>query len=466
MKTNLPVILLKGIILLPNNDIRFEIDTRLSKQIIDLAEMFHDNKVLIVSQENPLEEKPEIGQLPRIGVISKIKNKIELPNGKTRILVSGISRAEVLEYINNSKEYEMIESFVKVEKSEQIAENEVHVLTRKLCKELENYIMTVPYMSNSVLGIIEKIDNLDKVTDIIVPQLPLSYERVFSYLNEKSSLKRTEMILEDIYKELEMFNMEKALDNRIRSDLEKNQKEIILKEKLKLIKEELGETSSKDLEISKMLNSVKNLNANIEIKERLYSEIEKFQIMSPTSPEINITKSYIDWLLYLPWDIETIDNNNLNEVKSKLNDSHYGLTDVKQRIIEFIAVKEMTNEINGPILCFIGPPGVGKTSLSKSIAKALNKNFVKFAVGGVQDETEIRGNRKTYLGACPGRIIQLIKKAKSKNPVFLIDEIDKMTKNQKGDPASALLEILDHEQNSNFSDNFIEEEFEIGRAHV
>ncbi len=462
MKTNLPVIVLKGIILLPYNDIRFEVDTKATSNLMDIVEMFHDNKILVVSQINPLEENPNINQLPKTGVIGTIRNKIDLPNGKTRIVVSGEVRASVIEYVSTSKENDIIESFITPVHVQEVSSNESDVLIRKLHKELENYIIKVSYVSNSILSVIESVKDLSKITDIIAPQLPIDFDRTRQYLNQFSPIKRTEMILEDIYKELEMFNMEKALDKRIRHELESSQREMILREKLKIIKDELGESSLKEDEIINMREKCKTLSLPNAIRKRLEHEINRFELLNPAAPEINVTKSYIEWLLTLPWNYSTKDNDNLRTIRKLLDESHYGLEEVKLRIIEYIAVSKMTNNLNGPILCLVGPPGVGKTSLTKAIANAINRNFVKMSVGGLYDESEIRGNRRTYLGANPGKIIQSMRKAGSINPVFLIDEIDKMTKDQKGDPAAALLEVLDPEQT--FQDNFLEEEYDLSNV--
>lgn len=462
MKTNLPVILLKEIVLLPNNELRIEVENKDGESIIDLCELFHDNKILIVNQKDQLEEKPLLKDLPKLGVIAKIEHKMELPNGVSRVLLNGLVRAEIIEYVEQDDG--SIESFVRPLKEYAVADNEIKVLVKKLNKEMDNYISKIPYASNSVLSKIENIKNLSILTDLIAPNLPIDYSRMQKYLFENSATTRTEMILEDIYGELEKFNIERVLDNKIRQELEKNQKEFILREKIKYIKEELGETSNKDDEIEKMREKLNILDINNKIKNKINDEIKRFEMLNQSSPEINITKSYIDWMLNLPWNKFTEDNDNLKEIKKIINDSHYGLDDIKTRILEYIAVNKMTNKFTGPIICLVGPPGVGKTSITSSIAKALNKNFVKMSVGGLQDESEIKGHRKTYLGANPGRIIQSMKKADSSNPLFLIDEIDKMTKEIKGDPASALLEILDPEQNKYYSDNFIEEEYDLSNV--
>ena len=464
IKTDLPVILLRGIILLPNNDIRLEFDNDVSKNIIDIAELFHDNNILVVSQNDPLEESPNIDELPKIGVIAKISHKMELPNGKTRIIITGIKRAKIYEYLNLNKTSEVLEAIVSEIEDESLDIKEEKTLTRKLYRELENYIKTVPYTSNSILSLIVNISSLSKMTDMVVPNLPIDLDRMHKYLKETSSYKRLQMILGDIYSDKEMFAIEKKLDVKIREELDNTQKEYMLREKIKLMKRELGDNSVKEDEVESLKGKIENLEAPTNIKNRLKKELNRLESLTQMSPEINIVENYINWLLDLPWSKETDDNNNLNTVKNILDQSHYGLEKVKNRIIEYLAVKQMTNSLRGPIICLVGPPGVGKTTLAFSIAKAINRNFVKMSVGGVNDEAEIKGHRRTYLGANPGRIIQGMKKAKSINPVFLIDEIDKMTKDIKGDPASTLLEVLDPEQNKYFSDNFIEEDYDLSKV--
>ncbi len=464
MKFDLPVILLKGIILLPNNELKLEIDGAISHNIIDIAEMFNNNKVLVVSQINPLEETPEINELPRIGVIAKINNKMELPNGKIRIVLSGLTRARVYEYLNASKNDNVLEAIVSELKPVEPTEAENELLVKKLCRDVENYAKKVPYISNSFFNEMLSANDLSKLTDIIVPNLSIEFDRLREYLNEISSSTRMEMILEDIYKEIEMVNIERELDMKVHLQLDQTQREYILREKIKQMKQELGDISSKDEELNDLRNKMSALNLPKNIYDKLDKELRKYEMLTINSPELGLTRSYIEWVLDLPWNTFTQDNENLKEVKKKLDASHYGIEDVKTRIIEYLAVKKMTNSLRGPIICLVGPPGVGKTSLVSSIASAINRNFVKISLGGVHDEAEIRGHRRTYLGSAPGRVITAMKKAKSCNPVFLIDEIDKMTSDIKGDPASALLEVLDPEQNKFFSDNFIEETYDLSEV--
>lgn len=458
MKINLPVIVLNNIILLPNNDIRIELDDEISKNIINVSELFHENLILVVCKNNTNLDN----NLPNIGVISKITHKIELPNGKLRVIISGISRARVYEYLGLNNKNDMIECITSELPQENIDEEKV--LCNKLYKEIDNYVKTLPYVSNSVLASIKDIDDLSKMTDIVASYLQLPHERLYTYLNTFSAEIRLQMILDDIYQEEELFRIEKKIDSKVRKNLDDSQKEYLLREKIKFIKEELGDISLKEDEADRLREIINKLDAPKNIIERLNTELRRYEGLSQASPELNIVRNYIDWLLDLPWNKYTIDNDDLNEVKEKLDTTHNGLNKIKTRIIEYLAVKQMTNSLKSPIICLVGPPGVGKTSLAMSIASSINRKFVKMSVGGVNDEAEIIGHRRTYIGASPGRVIQGLKKAGSANPVFLIDEIDKMTRDYKGDPASVLLEILDPEQNKLFSDNFIEEEFDLSNV--
>ena len=464
IKTDLPVILLKGIILLPNNDIRLEFSNDDSKNIIDVSELFHDNKLLVVSTLNLSQKTMDTKKLPNIGVISKITHRIELPNGKTRVIITGEKRAKIHEYLNLNNSSEVLESIISNIEEEQIDKQEETAIIKKIYKEVEISTKTLPNMSNSVLSLIINEKNLSKMTDIISPFLPIENIRLNEYLKEINPITRAKMILEDLYKEKELYEIDKKIDANVKKTIDDNQKEFILREKIKTIKQELGEENYKENEIEEIKEKIRKKQAPLQIKQRLEKELKKYENLSPMSPETSVIKNYIDWLLDLSWEEETEDNKDLKSVRKCLDESHYGLDEVKKRIIEFLAVKQMTNSLRGPILCLVGPPGVGKTSLAFRVAKAMNRKFVKISVGGINDEAEIIGHRKTYIGSSPGRIIASMKKAGSINPVFLIDEIDKMTKDIKGDPASSLLDVFDPEQNEYFIDNYIEEEYNLSKV--
>jgi len=459
MKYNLPVVLLRGLFVLPYNQIKLEFDGKINSNILDEAELFHDNHLLMVMTDN-VEESLNKNMLPKVGVVTKIINKIELPNGNVRLDLMGLKRVEIIDYLNINNKDEVIESIVSDFSSSKVDPETETVLKRKIIHEVRNLVKMIPYISNSVLSLCNIDYPLDKLIDTLTHQLIQDTARSNDYLYEPSSLKRAYMLLQDIYKEKELFEIERDLDLKVKQDMDDTQREFLLREKVKVIKEELGENS----EIVQLRDKANLLECPISVKERLNKEIDKLESMPNSSPEISGIQSYIEWLLDLPWSTSTKDNDDLRKSLQILDESHYGLDKVKERIIEYLAVKEQTKKLKGPIICLVGPPGVGKTSLAFSIAKAMNRNFVKMSVGGVSDEAEIIGHRKTYVGSNPGKIISLMKKAKSNNPVFLIDEVDKMTKDYKGDPASSLLSVLDPEQNKYFSDNYIEEEFDLSNV--
>ena len=461
MNFNLPVIVLKGTILMPEAEIKLEFEDEVSKNIIEEAELFHDNNLLIVTQNN-IEENVLLNELPRITTIAHITRKLELPNGKIRIVLKGVKRGRVLEYLNMGKN--SIESIVTPIKIPQIDEETNRGILRKLNVELENYINKVPYMSNSLLSLINGLTDLNKITDIIVNYLPVDLSKKIEYLLQVDPVKRVEMILEDMYKEEQLFNIEKNIDTKVKKELDNDQKNFYLKEKIKFLQDELGELSPRDEDVKNLKKSVEELDTSEEIKNKIYYEINRYENMSTMSPELSIVRNYIDFMINLPWNNKTTDIEDFSLIKDSLNKSHYALDEVKLRIIEYLAVKKHSSSVDTPIICLVGPPGVGKTTLAYSIAKSIGRKFVKISVGGVDDEAIIKGHIRTYIGATPGKIIDGIKRAKSSNPVFLIDEIDKMSSNYKGDPRSALLEVLDSNQNKYFKDNYLEEEYDLSNV--
>lgn len=460
-QTNLPILYLRDVVLLPFNDIRLEFSNDIDKKILNIAESNYDGYVLLINLNDPLEEEPDYNTLPDIGILGKIKSKIDLPNGITRVVITGIDRVEIVS-INNNNDF--LSAFVISTKEYDYNEVEASALRRVLYRKLDEYIDISPYMSNTVIGRITEVKNISKLSDIIVSELPLEYNEVLKYVSITNPMNRIREITLDLSKEIETVRLENEIEDNLKVKLEEEQKEYMLREKIKLIKEELGEVDLKDADIDKIRNKMNSLDLPESIIKRLNEEIDRYSLTSSASPEVTTIRTYIDWLLCLPWNKLSKDNTDVKKITEVLNDSHFGLESVKKRIIEYIAVKKKTNTSNSPIICLVGPPGVGKTSLASSIAKALNKDFVKVSLGGINDEAEILGHRRTYVGASPGKIIQQMKKANTSNPVFLIDEVDKLTKDYKGDPASALLEILDKEQNDKFCDNYIEEEFDLSNV--
>lgn len=461
IETNLPVLYLRDSVLLPFNDIRLEFNNERDKKILNISEEKYDGHILLINLKDPLEVSPDPQKLPKIGILGKIKSKLDLPNGITRVVLSGIDRVQIISLNENN---DILYSFVVPTKEYDYNEVEASALRRVLYRKLDEYIDISPYMSNTVIGRITEVKNISKLADIIVEELPLEYNEALKYIEIVNPMYRIKEIIGDLSKEIETVRLENEIEDNLKIKLEEEQKEYMLKEKIKLIKEELGEVDLKESDIEKIRNKMKSLDLPINIVKRLNEEIDRYSLTSATSPEMTTIRTYIDWLLSLPWNKLSKDNTDIKKITEVLDNSHFGLENVKKRIIEYIAVKKKTNTSNSPIICLVGPPGVGKTSLANSIAKALNKDFVKVSLGGINDEAEILGHRRTYVGASPGKIIQQMKKATTSNPVFLIDEVDKLTKDYKGDPASALLEILDKEQNTKFCDNYIEEEFDLSNV--
>lgn len=460
-KTSLPVLLIRNMVLFPWSEIRLEFDNDNDKKVISLAESFYENNIVIVNPKDLLEIDPDISELPKIGVLATIKMKIDMPNGKTRIILSGINRVYVHAY---TKDDNLFEAMVSDTEEDELDIKEELAYSRALNKHIEVYVKEVPYMSNSVLGQIAGITSISRLTDIIALFLPTSFERKKEYIEEVSSTSRVKMILDDINRDIEVMKLEEEIEREVTKKMDESQKEYVLREKIKAIKEELGDINDKDTDIDLLKDKIRKLNCPKKIREKLEYEISRYEMCSSLSPEVGIIRNYIDWLINLPWDNFTKDETNLVKVKKYLDSTHFGLDKAKERIIEYLAVKQKTNNLKSPILCFVGPPGVGKTTLAKSIAKSIGRETTKISVGGINDEAEIVGHRRTYLGANPGLIIQGMKKAGTTNPVFIIDEIDKMTKDIKGDPASSLLEVLDPEQNNKFIDLFIEEEFDLSNV--
>lgn len=461
IETNLPVLLLKELILLPFNEIRIEISKGEDEKVLNISEQNHENYILCVNVPDFVEEKPSIRHLPKIAILAKIKSKIELPNGLVRLVLIGIDRVEVLNYVEDNDNN--LYSYVVSTKEYDFDEMEATALKRILLKDLNEYIEISPYISNNVLGRINGINNIGRLSDIIAFELPIDYHDKLKYIEMTNPMNRLKLTIEDLHKEIETVKIEDEIETTLKSKIDIEQRNYILREKIRLIKEELEEDNLKENDIKEIKQKLLSLQAPEKIKERIQKEIEKYEMLSDNSPEVGIIRNYIECLMSLPWEISTEDNKDISKIKNVLDNSHYGLNEIKERIIEYIATKDICDK-DQSIICFVGPPGVGKTTMAKSIANALNKNFVKISVGGLDDVSEIIGHRKTYIGSYPGKIIQGLKKVKSNNPVFLIDEIDKMNSNNKSNPIASLLDILDKEQNNRFVDNYIEEEFDLSKV--
>lgn len=458
MNKKLLVMIINDMVIFPNNEVRIEYDNNYDKQMVDIVDKIEDNLMLIVNPIN--DDNIDVTSFPKYGILGRLKLKMNVPNGKTRIVIEGLDRVEISSYEEFGNYFKA--NYNPIEFGEDTEEERAYF--KILVKSLENYISKVQYMGNAILSQLSSANNLSELCDLIVSFLPLDYSSKKKYITTIDSISRAKYLIEDMSRDMKFAELEQQIEAEVEKELNDSQKEYFLREKIKLMQKEIGEGNNKDSEVQKFRKKVSKLKCNSKIKEKIKREIDRYDNLNSNSPELGMIREYIDWMVNLPWNTYTKDTSDLESVKDILDSSHYALEDVKDRVLEYLAVKQNTNNLRSPILCLVGPPGVGKTSLALSIAKSLNRKTAKISVGGINDEAEIVGHRRTYIGANPGRIIQGIRKAGTANPVFIIDEIDKMTKDIKGDPASALLEVLDPEQNNKFFDHYIEEDFDLSKV--
>lgn len=459
MKKNLPIMLLKSVLILPNQEVKLELNNDLSKNTTYYSSDNYHNEVVIVSPKDQMEEMPEVSDLPSVSVVCKIKSKIELPNGNLRVTLRGLFRAHIKNF-KNTKNDILICTYEKLEIPE-FKEIEAMAVKKKLKSMITSYVKKDNSVSNSILNVIKDVEDLNKLTDLITAFLPIPFLKKLEYIEEMNPVLRGKKLIEELNLEIKIQELESELDDKFQINLEINQKEFILKEKLKVIKEELGETNAKDIELNDYQNKLNNTIFPSKVRKKLEEELKKFAYTSDNSPEIANIRNYLDWMFNIPWYNSSIDEKSLRNIMKNLNQTHYGMLSIKDKIIEYIAAKNRNKDIKTPILCLVGPAGVGKSTLAKSIATSLNKEFYKISVGGLNDSSVLNGHRRTYLGASPGKIIEALKKCSTNNPVILIDEVDKMVKDYKGDPISVLLDILDENQNKSFVDHYIEEEIDL-----
>lgn len=461
MNNLLPVLILNEVIILPNQEIKIDLNNEFSKKIIWASAKNEINKVLVIAPKNSLESAPSIEDLPSVGVVAKVKSKVELPNDKLRVIIRGEERVSINKYYQNKNTNVLKCSFNVIELPTFSKANETAV-QRKLIELTKNYILLNKNVSNSILKTLDEKKDLSDITDIITSFLPFSFPKKLSYMETINPLTRAENLINDLNEEILVTNIDRELDEKLTQSIENGQREYILKEKLKEINSELGIT--KENEIASLKEKLSSLSLEEKTYNKLLNEINKYSTCSEFSPEAAVIKNYLDTVLNLPWNSETVLNTDIKKIKNELDATHYGLVELKDRICEYAYFLSKNKELSAPVICLLGAPGVGKTSSAYSIAKALNREFIKISVGGLNDSTELIGSRRTYLGASAGKIMQGIIKCKVKNPVILIDEVDKMVKDYKGDPASTLLEILDSTQNKFFIDNYIEEPFDLSKV--
>ena len=461
MNNLLPVLILNEVIILPNQEIKIDLNNDFSKKVIWASAKNELNKVLVIAPINTLESSPSIEDLPRVGVVAKVKSKVELPNNKLRVIIKGEERVSINKYYQNKNTNVLKCSFNVIELPSFSKANET-AIQRKLIELTKNYILLNKNVSNSILKTLDERKSLSDITDIITSFLPFSFSKKLSYMETINPLTRAENLINDLNEEILVTKIDRELDEKLTQSIENGQREFILKEKLKEINSELGIT--KENEIASLKEKLSSLSLEEKTYNKLLNEINKYSTCSEFSPEAAVIKNYLDTVLNLPWNSETVLNTDIKKIKNELDATHYGLVELKERICEYAYFLSKNKELSAPVICLLGAPGVGKTSSAYSIAKALNREFIKISVGGLNDSTELIGSRRTYLGASAGKIMQGIIKCKVKNPVILIDEVDKMVKDYKGDPASTLLEILDSTQNKYFIDNYIEEPFDLSKV--
>ncbi|MBM7096552.1 MULTISPECIES: endopeptidase La [Alteribacter] len=459
-RKTLPLLPLRGLLVYPTMVLHLDVGRNKSVQALERA-MVEEEKIFLATQKEISVDEPGLDDIYQVGTLAKVKQMLKLPNGTIRVLVEGISRGEIKEF-HEQEEYYEADIELKEERLEATVEEQA--LMRNVLEQFEQYIKLSKKISQETFASVADIIEPGRLADIISSHLPLKIVQKQDMLETYSVGERLTKVLRILSNEKEVLGLEKKIGQRVKKSMEKTQKEYYLREQMKAIQKELGDKEGREGEIAELKEKIEKAQMPESVEEKAYKELARYEKMPASSAESSVIRNYVEWLTLIPWHKETKDLLDIHRSEEILDEDHYGLEKVKERVLEYLAVQELTNELKGPILCLAGPPGVGKTSLARSIARSLDRNFVRMSLGGVRDEAEIRGHRRTYVGAMPGRIIQGMKKAGSMNPVFLLDEIDKMANDFRGDPSSALLEVLDPEQNNSFSDHFIEEPYDLSKV--
>mgnify|MGYP001216631042 FL=1 len=456
--SNLPLLPLRDVVIYPNMVVPLFVGRDLSIKSLEDSMNNHDKSIVLVTQKSAEIDDPDIKDLFSIGTVANILQLLKLPDGTMKVLVEGVGRVRISKVETDRR---LSCTYSHVDSKESISENQYDALFRTMEETFSNYVKLNKKVPPEVMSSITGIDDLSKLADSIAAHMTLKLDEKQKVLELLDVKNRCEYLIKAMEGELDILHVEKKIRSRVKQQMEKSQREYYLNEQMKAIQKELGEISDESNDLDQLLKKIKNLNLPNDAKEKAMSEFNKLKMMSPMSAEATVVRNYLDIIVSLPWTQSTEISTDLSKANGILEDDHHGLDKVKERILEYLAVTKRVNKIRGPILCLVGPPGVGKTSLAKSIARATTRKFIKMSLGGVRDEAEIRGHRKTYIGSMPGKIMQNLAKVKTNNPLFLLDEIDKMAMDFRGDPSSALLEVLDPEQNNVFNDHYLEVDFDL-----
>lgn len=458
----LPLLPVRDVVIFPYMILPLFINRERSIKSLEEA-LAKDRLIFLVSQKNPSEDEPTLKDLYRVGTIALVMKMLKLPDGKIKILVQGLSKATLKEMVQVSP--------YLIAKIENIRDPflteitlEIEALMRSVREQLERIASYGRFISPDLMFMLEGVDDPGRLADLVASNLELPVEKAQELLETFDPIERLRKVSNLLGKELQVLTMQAKIQSRAREEMTKSQREYFLREQMRAIRSELGESDERTKEFKELKQKIKKAKMPMEVEKIAFKELDRLDQMHPDSAEASIVRTYLDWLIEMPWSKSTSDNLDIKKAEKVLNEDHYNLEKVKERILEYLSVHKLKRKMKGPILCFIGPPGVGKTSLGKSIARALGRKFVRISLGGIRDEAEIRGHRRTYVGAMPGRIIQSIKQAGSNNPVFMMDEVDKIGVDFRGDPASALLEVLDPEQNNAFSDHYLNVPFDLSRV--
>ncbi|MEG6534222.1 endopeptidase La [Caldibacillus thermoamylovorans] len=459
-RTIVPLLPLRGLLVFPTMVLHLDVGREKSVQALEKA-MMNDHFIFLTTQKDTSIEDPTEDDFFEMGTLTQVKQMLKLPNGTFRVLVEGLKRGKIEKFLRTDEYFEVR---IQTYENEEVKDFEEEALMRMILDLFEQYIKMSKKVSAETFASVQDIEEPGRLADIVASYLPLKLKDKQDLLEKVNVKDRMNAIITFLNNEKEVIQLERKIGQRVKQSMERTQKEYYLREQMKAIQKELGEKEGKSSEIEILKEKIEKAGMPNHVFEAAMKELDRYEKLPGTSAESAVIRNYLDWLIALPWTTETKDDINIKRAERILNEDHYGLEKVKERVLEYLAVQQLTNSLKGPILCLVGPPGVGKTSLARSVARSLNRKFVRVSLGGVRDESEIRGHRRTYVGAMPGRIIQGMRKAGTINPVFLLDEIDKMSNDFRGDPSSAMLEVLDPEQNKNFSDHYIEETYDLSKV--